>query len=1520
MIVNLIKPNQMYSLALPNKVKGQYWLMDLNENSFSSRLIGIEAIDEKWVLKSNAKVRIFDTEGKEQDNWYLSPASFLLLKPVGSDENFILFTEPIDSTRQILTRIIAKEPAIFTIGRAKNNNFCFNNTYVSSLHAKLTFDGEAWSISDCNSRNGIYVNRKRVVSQKLFSGDYIYIMGLKIIIGSNYIAVNNPDEKLSVRSESLILGQPQRIIDNTIKIEPPERKYYFRSPIFHREIEHKTINIESPPQPEKEDTVPLALMLGPSLTMGLTSLSSGVFSVINATQTGNISSALPTMIMSLSMLLGTALWPILTKRYEKIKHIETENKRQKKYLDYLSEIGSKIKNLEREQCEILRENFVSPEECADRILREKSSLWERMPGQDDFLRLRLGLGSKSMYADVTYQERKFTLNDDVLQDAMLALAEEPKILNDVPIDISLIENIAVGIYGEKVKTDGFVQSLLLQMISLHSYDELKIMIIVDDEEKEKWQFAKYIPHIWSDDKNIRFFASNNDEVKEISSYLESNVLVRPDGEHQKYTEFAPYFVVISLSKKLYKSCEVLTKLIRYKSNVGFSALFIGEKFNDFPKETKTVINVNGKVSKIFSRDNTCGIQTIFDAENINNLPFNLISQKLANIELAQSTHQYTMPSILTFLEMFNVGKVEYLNSLTRWKDNNPTKSLRTPVGVNEDGDVFDIDLHEKYHGPHGLVAGMTGSGKSEFIITYILSLAVNYHPDEVAFILIDYKGGGLASAFENDEKNVKLPHLAGTITNLDGASIKRSLVSIQSELRRRQNIFNEALKVTNEGTMDIYKYQQLYRDKVVNQPLPHLFIISDEFAELKTQQPEFMEQLISAARIGRSLGVHLILATQKPSGVVDDQIWSNSRFRVCLKVQERADSQDMIKCPDAAELTQTGRFFLQVGYNEFFALGQSAWCGADYIPTNAVEKSVDSTIQVIDNIGRVVMNVIPPQKKEVEKAKSKQIVSVVKYLSDLAKEEHIAVKPLWLAPIPKYIYADALVRKFGNRSQGIHLEPTIGEYDDPFNQKQDLLTLPVSDEGNCLLYGSAGSGKTTFLTTVCYSLIKNHNASELNIYVMDFGSETLKMFEKAPQVGDFISSADEEKTVNLLKMLQSEMNMRRSLFSNYGGDYTSYCASSGKTLPNIVVIINNYSGFVEQYEDIQDDFSLLSRDGVKYGIYFIVTANSTNAVGYKIQQNFKVMMTLQLNDQSDYPIIIGKTDGLIPSAYKGRGLVMLDKVYEFQTAYCCDEKNVRNYIIDFCNEKAGQAEVFARKVPVLPDRVDFGFVSNQIDKLNRIPVGVEKKSLNILSVKLSDKVLLPVLAQDINDSISFAEELSKVISTAVQTEIIDSMALLKTANKNESPFDNVVKQIFDDMVNRNNTYYDADMSLNSLSSFSEKVYFIFGYKKFFDSLTSDSKDKMNVLLEKAESYYKLHFVIFDSVNNIITQNSNGWYKRFVSGSDGIWISDGFADQYVLKTGKLSREIYEEIGSNYGYVISKNKQSFVKLLTSEEGEG
>lgn len=922
MIVNLIKPQKMFSLTLPHKVKGQYWLTDMDADGEPQKLISIEAVNGEWVAKSNKNVFILDAENKTVPNTVLKALSFFNLKISGSNDRVILFAESIDESRQTLNKFVVREPTVLTIGRTNDNNLCYENRFVSSKHARLSYDGSTWSISDSGSTNGTYVNGYRVASNPLKAGDYIYIMGLKIMVGNNFLAINNPDGLLRVASNSLSPYKPQRIVgsqQDRQEINATSKEYFFRSPRFHREIEHVEIKIDPPPQIQKLDTVPLALILGPSLTMGMTSLSTGLLALNNvASNGGEISQALPTLLMSVSMLLGTVLWPILTKSYEKKQKVKNEKKRQDKYLAYLDAVRDEIKRKCKEQSDILNENVVSPEVCADRIAERKQSLWERVLGQDDFLTLRLGVGDLPLDADIRYPEKKFTMDDDSLQDAMLSLGAEPKQLIDVPISVSLVDNITVGIFGDLSNTANTLKSLILQMVALHSYDELKIMLITDEAEKNEWNFIRPIPHFWNDEKTVRFFATNADEVKELSVYMEKNILSRKDASNQEYSDFPPYYVIVSTSKKLAENCEAIQQMLRYKNNCGFSIILAARELRDLPKESKLVISVDGENAKMFARDDTSGKSVSFRTDKINETAVDNLAQDIATIELDLGSKHLALPAMLTFLEMFNVSKIEHLNSLTRWKENNPTISLQTPIGVDSYGGAFNLDLHEKFHGPHGLVAGMTGSGKSEFIITYILSLAVNYHPDEVAFILIDYKGGGLAGAFEDDDRGIKLPHLAGTITNLDGAAVKRSLISIQSELRRRQAIFNEARKISNEGTMDIYKYQQLYRDKVVSEPIPHLFIISDEFAELKSQQPEFMEQLISAARIGRSLGVHLILATQKPSGVVDDQIWSNSKFRVCLKVQEKADSQDVIKCPDAAELSQTGRFYLQVGFNELF--------------------------------------------------------------------------------------------------------------------------------------------------------------------------------------------------------------------------------------------------------------------------------------------------------------------------------------------------------------------------------------------------------------------------------------------------------------------------------------------------------------------------------------------------------------------------------------------------------------------------
>jgi len=1520
MIINLIKSTRMFSLTLPQKIKGKYWVRDLDKSNAERDLISIEAQDDNWIVKSNNIASIIDPSAGRIDESILTNETFLNVKIADSDEDAILFTEDVDLSRQTLTRINITDADILSIGRDPSNNLFYNNPFVSSHHAKLAYDGSEWSITDLGSKNGTYVNGYRIQSQKLDPGDFIYIMGLKIVVSGGFMALNNPGEKLKIKASSLELLAPVKYVQR----EPENVKnenYFLRSPRFHREIKDACIVIDPPPAPAKLDSVPLALMLGPSITMGMTSASTGILTMSNVMANGgNIRQALPTLIMSFSMLLGTILWPLLTKKYEKKQKLKAEKERQDKYLTYLSEVGDRIRSVNKEQCDILNTNLVTQEECAERIAKVKDNLWERVIGQEDFLRIRLGIGSLPAKLELKYPEKKFTMEDDTLQNAMLSLAEEPKELKPVPISVPLTECIAAGVYGNDRNRENMIKAMILQMISLHSYDELKIMLVTNEHDSDRWAFVKNIPHFWNNEKTVRFFAATNDDTKELSAYIEKMIIPRTELNHPEIEDMSPYYIIIVTDKQMARKFGGLQLILDNRENIGCTVIFAHEKISDFPKETSKVILADGTNSLVFDKNDTTGVRIGFTADTVNDTVLERMSSLIANIELDISDNKYSLPSMLTFLEMFNVGKVEHLNSLTRWKENNPTKSLQTPIGVDTFGDLFTLDLHEKYHGPHGLVAGMTGSGKSEFLITYILSLAVNYHPDEVSFILIDYKGGGLAGAFEDKDKGIKLPHLAGVITNLDGSAINRTLVSFQSERRRREAILNKARKIANEGTMDIYKYQQLYRDKVVTEPLPHLFIIADEFAELKAQQPDFMQQLISLARVGRSLGIHLILATQKPNGVVDDQIWSNSKFRVCLKVQEKADSQDMIKRPDAAELSHTGRFYLQVGFNEFFALGQSAWCGGDYIPVDTVEKAVDNSIQVIDNIGRPIVSVRPP-KKLVGTSSVKQIVAIVNYLSFLADEENISVRSLWLDPIPPVINVSDIEEKYNYTASSFVLDPVIGEYDDPSNQRQGILTVPFYTDGNCLIYGSTGNGKTTFITTLVYSLIRHHNVSEVNIYIMDFGSETMRAFEKAPQVGDVILSANAEKVNNLFKMLRHEIDERKIRFADFGGDFGSYCRSGKNDTPNIVVILNNYSAFVELYEDYQDEFTIISRDATKYGIYFVVTAGSANAVRYRTQQNFKMIFTMQLNDATDYAVIVGKTDGLVPSKFKGRGLVALDKVYEFQTAYCSEAEDQLEHIRQFCLQLAKTSSEKARPVPVLPEAVTYDFVAPYVNTSSGVPVGVNKATLDIAVVNLEAVVVYPILSQDIDYLASFTNVFGKACSEVCKTAVIDTENLLSTsaATIHREQYEQFVKDLFDEMVMRNNIYKDSNLDKDVLDQFDERIVLLFGIKKFVDMLSDDTKDKFLTLIDKAESFYRIHFVAIETAAQFNTLCFDARIKNKTVLNEGIWIGDGVVDQYLLKINKITSNLYEEIGSDSGYQISRGRPRSIKVLSEGEDQ-
>ncbi len=1509
MLATLFFDEGMTSIVLPQKVSGQYWLKDFNGQKITS----LEGIEGKWYLKSSKYAEIVGNDGSISKSVVVGPSAVYDLRSSDNGRRIFLYTEPVTEDRKVYRKFAVADNATLLLGRDEMADICIANAMVSSKHCSLSYAGGNWHLRDEGSKNGTFVNGYRVDNAMLKPGDVVSIMGLKIIIGSCYFAINNPDGTVRVIEHKMkeYLGQEFKLSDE--EYELAETEFFYCSPRFKRDIATMKLRVDSPPENQIGTEMPILLVLGPSVTMGLASLVMAVSTINTAMTNGNIGSALPSMAMSLSMMLGTILWPILSKNYDKKRRRKREQKRQVKYTAYLNDILKKIEEERLNQESILHENFITDVECIRRVRDLDRKLWERSLHHNDALQLRLGIGNLPMDIQLMFAERHFTLDEDSLNETMLNVCETKQELKNVPVTVSLKDEYILGIIGSEAESKQRVKSMILQLATLYSSEDVKLVFIYDEKDNEDYQFVKWLPHTWNEDKTYRFIATNDMELKDITSYLGQIVENRAQINENDVKEEVPHYVVFVLDRELGVRSELVKNICSKKRSLNFSVVTCYEKINELPKECMTVIELTSGTGRLYDKDDISGKCQLFlpDAKATDDM--RNIAVRLANIQVDTQNGAYKLPPLVTFLEMYDVGKVEHLNAMSRWLENDPTKTLEAPVGVDNLGGLFKLDLHEKFHGPHGLVAGMTGSGKSEFIMTYILSLAVNYHPDEVAFILIDYKGGGMAKSFEN------LPHIAGIITNLDGNAIKRSLISIESELKRRQAIFAQTSKETGISNIDIYKYQKLRREGKVSEPLQHLFIISDEFAELKTQQPEFMTQLISAARIGRSLGIHLILATQKPSGVVDDQIWSNSKFRVCLKVQDRADSMDMINRPDAAEITATGRFYLQVGYNELFEMGQSAWAGAKYCPSDKPIKEKDNAVSIVTTTGHILGQAKPVTGK-LQETDSKQMDIITNYLHELADEEHISVRQICMPEIPGVIYYDDIVAKYNIQPEAYSLRPVVGLYDALEKQQQCVYRLNLSCEGNAIIFGGQGCGKTSYLNAIIYSMISEHSPSEVNLYLFDFASETLKMFEYAPHVGDVILSYEEEKVRKTFEMLEKQLAHRKKLFADYGGEYSAYIKNSGETIENIVVVINNYIAFAEIYDQYEDVVGQLTREGAKYGIYFVLTANGTNAIRYRLLQNFKQLIALQLNDTNEYNSVVGKTEGLYPSKFKGRGLVKLDDIiYEFQTAEICRDANQYGYMREYCKalkDKYGETEV---KAVSAVKKTSISDVKGLIQSRSlKSPIATVSRGLENAPelYDFGSSYITPILSegeQYIQVATAIYQMLTRYADVKVTVIDIDNTLNIQGDDvyTGVDGCSQAIRDIFKLSVDR----FQA-LKIVPDKPFERRVCIISSIEKLRSSLCDDDRDRLDVMLENGSTKLCIAQLIVDEADNMFNVMCESWYRKQVSPENGLWVGGGILSQHRYEISNRNN-VHNVIPDDAGYIIRDGIAEEVEYIVSEQ---
>jgi len=1480
----LAQEDYRYTIALPQKKAGRFWIGVSPTGREDEGLIFVEGINDEWVLKSNGCAQLIDERGEAVDEQIVGERELYHVKLVSSGRQGSLYAEPETLDRKQYPKYSLPQAGSFVIGSSQTADLSFTHESVSPNHIELRSDAATLTVSKPGAGNVVHLNNLLLTENRLLKpGDKLSILDLNIIVGAGFVAVNNPDGKLRVSDKLQLLPAAyytSRIADEEI-IENPPGTLFSLSPRFKREINVPTISIDSPPTEEKQSETPMLMTVGPSITMGLASgvmAISAMGNVLNGSST--FGQAAPMMIMSLIMMMGMIMWPILARRFEAKRKTRKEIERRRKYSEYLKKFETFIEQEKRKQSDILHENYVEIRECIERIRNRERSLWERAQAHNDFLELRLGLGDRPFMAEFEMPRQAFTVEDDAMQSKLLELAHKPRVLHKTPIVLPLKEQFSVGVIGQRAQTVSFIKSLLFQLAALHSYDEAKLVFIYDKEEESEWGFTRWLPHVWTDDRRFRLMANTAEEARRLSAFLEQEAI------QKEVDDSKPHYIVFALSRILSNKCDALGKVVKSKNYQNVSVITLYDELRFLPKDCRVVLEIDEDRSRLYDRTNITDTYVGFIPDSNLALDVCELTLKLANTRLETAELGFELPQMLTFLEMYNAGKTEHLNARTRWRENNPARTLQAPVGVGVTGEAMVLDLHEKMHGPHGLIAGMTGSGKSEFIMTFILSLAINYHPHEVAFVLIDYKGGGMANAFAD------LPHTVGVITNLEGAAVNRSLVSIQSELRRRQAIFNETTKDTQVSNIDIYKYQSLYRDGRVIEPLPHLLVISDEFAELKAQQPEFMDQLVSAARIGRSLGIHLILATQKPSGVVDDQIWSNSKFKICLKVQDQMDSMEMLRRPDAASLVDVGRYYMQVGYDELFEIGQSAWAGAPYHPAERVEKKYDASVALVDLQGHEISRVSPKVANRLGKDAPKQLDEVTSYIRGISEEEGIVQKPLWLPPLEKKICLSDLREKYHqSETSKEDIAAIMGEYDDPTNQLQGPMSVSLTEGGNLLLFGATGSGKTHFLSTFIYSLITTRAADTVNFYVLDFGAETLSSFAPAPHVGDVLVSTDSEKIENLFKMLSKELKERKKLFIEYGGDYRSYAKQAEDPRPALVVMINGYSGFAETYEQGEEWLGALTREGVKYGIYFVITAQTPNAVRYNLQQNFGQHIALSLIDSSDYMALFGRLEGLLPEQTPGRGLYKNeDGIFEFQTALISEEladstRATRQFCIELAKDAAQQKG--APAVPSLPEKVTSEFLYSTGERFEDgiIPIGVAKESLKVVCWDFAGPKATLVMSRG-NEHQVFAEELAAMAADR-------GMTVLRIGKESFSSI-------------------EGPPAIDGI-----ELLVIDSFASLFTLLDPDAQKAFSDWLIMASEKNDLGVVLTTSPDELNVVAYEEWMPRITSLARGIWLGEGIGDQYHLKADNIPYSFKIEKG--FGFTLENGTSVYAKLLGGGEAD-
>ncbi|WP_162907827.1 FtsK/SpoIIIE domain-containing protein [Allorhizocola rhizosphaerae] len=1070
-------------------------------------------------------------------------------------------------------------------GRDPGCQLTLDDSQVSRRHLHIGAGSRQVSLTDLGSSNGTFVDGVKI------SGTVDVRPGQVIALGNTLLTV----EKARTSGGS---GTAVSYADG--------RLAFARPPRIQRPTPATAFKLPAPPPVPPPRRIPLMASLLPVVLGGVMAVLLGPIMLLFA-------------LMGPVMLAGS-VWE--DKRSGRRDH---KLARQK----FASEMDSLSERIAAAHAELLaarRAAAPNPAQLAERVTGHRPELWERRSTDRDFATVRIGTSDLPSHLRLDGDPKELaTTEAERVEAVMKAYATDP----DVPVDVDLRAIGVLGVAGTGPERDALLRWLVMQHAVLASPRELAIVVLAPPGSGDAWAWTRWLPHtetLLAGVPGARTVAYDGEDARAVLQIVDDLMQQRRIALERGTGHDGFWYpnILVLIPGDLPVPRSALSRVLADGPSLGIMAVTGAATPETLPGECRAVVKTGGgketTVTLTSNGDTVPGI--VVDGVSLP-LATDVARQLAPMRDSSAQTAGGEVPRRALLLDLLELPSPDAAGVARRWEALG-SNGLGAPIGVGPSGPIT-IDLRRD--GPHGLTAGTTGAGKSELLQSMIGALAATYPASRLTFVLVDYKGG---AAFKDC---VGLPHTVGFFTDLDAHLAKRALVSLNAELRRREEILRE------HAVKDLI---ELERRHPAHAPA-NLFIVIDEFAFLKKELPEFVAGVIDIAQRGRSLGVHLMLATQRPAGVIDDNIRANTNLRIALRVADEGDSNDVLDRPDAARIPKSlpGRGHVRVGHGEI-SLVQSAYAnarssqGPQRIAASARLAPAGSGLRSHSGGGT-------SSGDDGHDDRPTDLQRLVSAIRDAHVARGVPEQPRpWLDSLGGCYALDSLAG--GDDPFAVPL----GLADLPARQTQQPWLLDVTERGHLLVYGTAGAGKTQALRTLAAGLANRLDPADVHLYGLDFASGGLRSLEALPHCGGVAGADEPERVDRLFTMLGRVIAERKQLLG--AGGFSSIREYRRKArLPYMVVLLDGYGAFHQTYINVDrgelvDTLARQVADGRAAGVLFAVTADRRNAIPSTLSGAISTRLVLRMADADEYaslglPMAIAQAE--IPP---GRGFIDGDEV------------------------------------------------------------------------------------------------------------------------------------------------------------------------------------------------------------------------------------------------------------------------------------